>query len=65
MKKIEINRMEVLQGGHWTTWAGYTCAVGVGILATGTSVFTGGVTAFLGTIGIHACLAGIAYNTKF
>lgn len=63
MKKLQIEQMEMVNGGDWQTIAGVVCAGGIGALAFSSALITAGASipavALVGTIGINACIAGV------
>jgi hypothetical protein len=63
MKRLEIEQMEVVNGGDWRSWAGILCAGGIGAIAGGSALITAGASipaiAAFGAMGVSACVAGV------
>lgn len=62
MKKLELNQMEVIDGGDADLWglAGFTCAIAIGS-AIALTIGTFGASAILGAT---FCTAGCALSTS-
>jgi hypothetical protein len=64
MKTLELNQMEMLEGGgFWQYTAGVACGVGVVAIIGGSALVSSGLAtpaavALVGSLGLHSCVLG-------
>lgn len=58
MKRLEIDELEMIQGGDLGDWLGAACAVGVGALFTVSTIASGGIAMVVGTGAALSVIAG-------